>query len=639
MKHRCNGWLGGRRASGVSGEAHQGTGWLAVLLIVASFLPLAVQGRPVISNLDGDSITFAEDGPAVATVSLAVAATEDLPVVTTAAGMAAFVEGNNEPSLSEVVDPAITVPDADDPVQPGVTVSISTNFTMAEDSLSFTNDGVTKGNIAATYDSDAGELVLTSAGNTGTMARRQAALPAVVYVNASETPDPAPRTVTFVAHDGLQGSAPATRTIEVTSVNDSPRPGELDLDTVTFTEAIAAALLENAINATVLDADSSAFPDGLLAVRNSANGQPGGDVLGILPDAHRLCVVTVRAVDDGGNDGDGDDASDAQAFHVVITPTGDAPVVRAGRRTTSSNTDSITILAAGPAAPSPSFIEVLGEFELIQSTAVAFHDIVQGQNHDVQLLLTSPYDATVWLVGDEGDSGPLSAGPLRFADDHDPLPFSASFSTRTIAPSGYHDSWLRHAGDPPYGSRLSVLTSAAPNGLWRLYASDDSTGDVGEIQHAWSLSFLTTGGAPDAVMNAPYTFDNPTGFDVELTDADTNALAAPLLSAATNGVANVNPDGSRHECLRMDQRRRARGRRKPQRRAEQPVQSRRGQPREVAGNELHGADLHGRFKGTLRDNGTGKPTALNGVIHPGPGFGAGYFLGTNQSGSIVIGEP
>jgi len=46
----------------------------------------------------------------------------------------------------------------------------------------------------------------------------------------------------------------------------------------------------------------------------------------------------------------------------------------------------------------------------------------------------------------------------------------------------------------------------------------------------------------------------------------------------------------------------------------------------------------GRFKGTLRHNGTGKPATFNGVIHPALGVGAGFFLGTNQSGLISI-EP
>ena len=46
----------------------------------------------------------------------------------------------------------------------------------------------------------------------------------------------------------------------------------------------------------------------------------------------------------------------------------------------------------------------------------------------------------------------------------------------------------------------------------------------------------------------------------------------------------------------------------------------------------------GRFKGTLRNDGTGKPATFNGVIHPEFGIGAGFFLGTNQSGLISI-EP
>src|SRR5690606_1300669 len=100
--------------------------------------------------------------------------------------------------------------------------SISDNFQSDWDLLSFTNDGSTMGNITASYDAATGVLSLSSAGATATLAQWQAALRAISYVNTSETPNAADRTISFEVYDGDGASSTATRAVSVTAVNDAP---------------------------------------------------------------------------------------------------------------------------------------------------------------------------------------------------------------------------------------------------------------------------------------------------------------------------------------------------------------------------------------------------------------------------------
>ena len=44
----------------------------------------------------------------------------------------------------------------------------------------------------------------------------------------------------------------------------------------------------------------------------------------------------------------------------------------------------------------------------------------------------------------------------------------------------------------------------------------------------------------------------------------------------------------------------------------------------------------GLFKGTVINPATGKPIAVNGVVLQNQNFGAGFFLGTTESGSALL---
>lgn len=137
------------------------------------------------------------------------------PVVTTTAGSLSYTE--NDPATA--VDPGVTITDNNGTTLVGATVSITTNFQSGEDALSWVDnnlgDSITQGA------STAQTIILTG---TDTLANYQAAVRAVTYVNSSESPSTATRTVTFTADGGVSVNnvGSGTRNITVISVNDKP---------------------------------------------------------------------------------------------------------------------------------------------------------------------------------------------------------------------------------------------------------------------------------------------------------------------------------------------------------------------------------------------------------------------------------
>ena len=142
----------------------------------------------------------------------------DAPAVTASAGTTAASE-----QVAVVVDSGITLSDPDSATLASATVTITGGFQSGQDVLAFTNAGsATYGNIAASFNSLTGVLTLTSSGATATQAQWQSALQAVTYVDTSDTPDTAARTISFQVNDGSADSTVSTRTVSVAAVNDAP---------------------------------------------------------------------------------------------------------------------------------------------------------------------------------------------------------------------------------------------------------------------------------------------------------------------------------------------------------------------------------------------------------------------------------
>ncbi|MFK2905978.1 DUF4347 domain-containing protein [Dyella ginsengisoli] len=223
------------------------------------------------------------DSSVAAARTVTVTATDQTPIATTSGGTTAFTEGNNVASTPVNVDGAITLSDLDNTTLASATVSVTGNFHSAEDVLAFTNDGATMGNIAASYNSATGVLTLTSSGATATLAQWQAALRAVTYTNASDTPNTANRSISFAVNDGSKSSAAASKTISVTSVDDTPI-ATTSGGTTSFTEGNNVTSTPVAIDGglTVTDADNTTLASATVAI--TGNFHSGEDLLAFAND-------------------------------------------------------------------------------------------------------------------------------------------------------------------------------------------------------------------------------------------------------------------------------------------------------------------------------------------------------------------
>src|SRR4029077_10003289 len=157
----------------------------------------SVTYSPAADYNGSDSFNFkANDGSLdsnTATVSITVTAVNDAPVLANGS-----VLNYTENDAATPINTVITVSDVDNNTQASATVSSTGNFASGEDTLAFSNDGSTMGNISGAYNASTGVLTLTSFGATATIAEWRPALRAVTSSNSSDDPSTASRTVSFV---------------------------------------------------------------------------------------------------------------------------------------------------------------------------------------------------------------------------------------------------------------------------------------------------------------------------------------------------------------------------------------------------------------------------------------------------------
>ncbi len=142
--------------------------------------------------------------------TITVIAVNDPPRLTPSASALSYTENNP----ATAIRPGLTTSDPDSPNYVGATVSITGGFASGQDVLGFTNQT----GITGSYNAAAGVLTLTG---TSSVANYQAVLRSVTYVNTSENPSTAKRTITILVNDGAL-NASAGRKIAVIAVNDPP---------------------------------------------------------------------------------------------------------------------------------------------------------------------------------------------------------------------------------------------------------------------------------------------------------------------------------------------------------------------------------------------------------------------------------
>jgi large repetitive protein len=274
--------------------------------------------------------------------------------VLTAGGSASYTEGN--PPVD--VDTTVTVSDFDSTTLASATVTLTTGFVAAQDSLSFTNVAG-MGNITGSYAS--GVLTLTSAGATATLAQWQTALRAVKYANSSNAPSGS-RTVSWVANDGALASTAVTSTINLIGINSAP----------SFTKGADQTVNEDA-GAQTVNPWATAISDGdgggqTLAFSITGNTNPAlfgagpaisaAGVLTYTPaaNANGTATITVTLSDNGSNVSPNVNISAAQTFVITVNAVNDAPSFTKGAdQTVNEDAGAQTVnpwasaISAGPA--------------------------------------------------------------------------------------------------------------------------------------------------------------------------------------------------------------------------------------------------------------------------------------------------
>jgi hypothetical protein len=310
---------------------------------------------------DGDLTSAAAD------TAVDVLPVNDAPVLGGGGNSVTF----NEDDPAVVLDPSLTVSDADSATLASATVTISAGLVTGEDRLEYTDgDGIT-----GTYDPATGVLSLTG---TATKAEYQAALRRVRYRNTNTaTPSDAPRTVQFRVNDGASSSNVSTATVTTVDVNPSNDAPTVTAGTgsPTFVEGGSAVVVDpglrvadvddtNLTGATVTVSAGFVTPEDRLAATVGSSGitatyDGATGVLSLVGTAtvaqYQAVLRTVTYANANGDDPSG--AARTIAFRVAdaattsadattivgVDPVNDAPVLATSPGTTAFAEDGAPV--------------------------------------------------------------------------------------------------------------------------------------------------------------------------------------------------------------------------------------------------------------------------------------------------------
>nr|MDZ8286422.1 FG-GAP-like repeat-containing protein [Nostoc sp. ChiSLP01] len=184
------------------------------------------------------------------TRNINLTAVNDAPVITTNSTPLAYIEND----AATAIDSGLSVTDGDSSNLSGATISITSGFVAAQDTLAFT----AQNGISGSYSN--GVLTLTG---SATVADYQTALRSITYQNSSDNPTTATRTISFVVNDGSLNSSTVTRNINLTAVNDAPVITANNTP-LAYTENDAATAIDPGI--LIGDVDSSNFSSATISI-------------------------------------------------------------------------------------------------------------------------------------------------------------------------------------------------------------------------------------------------------------------------------------------------------------------------------------------------------------------------------------
>lgn len=170
-----------------------------------------------------------------------------------------------------------------------------------------------------------------------------------------------------------------------------------------------------------------------------------------------------------------------------------------------SSTDAIGLRNTGPASIYPSQKLVAGILGTVTKATVTLNNFSHTSPDDVDIMLVAPNGRRIVLMSDVGGITEVGGLNLTF-DDAAPtsMPQLIALTSGTYKPTdiGIGDVFPAPApAGPLTGTTLGAFYGSAPNGLWKLYAVDDSDNNVGSIAGSWSINLTTSTTACDFTIS------------------------------------------------------------------------------------------------------------------------------------------
>ncbi len=189
---------------------------------------------------------------------------------------------------------------------------------------------------------------------------------------------------------------------------------------------------------------------------------------------------------------DGENPYGEWKLFVTDDTNGDAGFIEGGHLYISVGGTSIAVPgngSVGPGEPYPLTLSISGLTGEITGATVEIPDLHHSFGDDVGLLLQSPAGTTVLLMAN-ACGGRLDDASFWLNDGGPAMPDDGPCSSAVYRPTAYGTvEFPAPAPAGPYATSLAAFIGEPANGAWKLWAVDDSTGDVGFFGEPPILAF------------------------------------------------------------------------------------------------------------------------------------------------------
>jgi|GEM_PF-3859963 len=446
------------------------------------------------SSVRTTTITLADAAGGLSSAIRLVTVTpvNDVPVVV-AGGSITFTESNKGVSTPVTVAAALTVTDPDALALFGATVTITGSYTPGVDVLALVANPATMSSITGSFNAQLGVLTLSANGGAPGLTQWRDALRSVTYNNLSDTPNTTPRSIIFVVSDGAAMSLPATRTINVVAVNDTPIVSGQNLTTAEDTP------LAVALTGTDPDNDPLTFPivaqplhgtltssggNGAALTYTPAANFKGADSFtfrandGSANSATATVNITVTAVNDPPTVGqlpNLDLAEDAGTQVIPLSGIGSGPPDEIEKVTITASSDNPALIPNPDVFYTPWDVTGLISFTPVaDANGTAHITVTVDDGQAVNHLTTRTFTVTVAAVNDApsftaggGLTVTQDAGPQTYAN------WATNISNGPANEAGQTHQFVAMVDDPQF---FTQRPSVAPDGTLTFTPAADASG-------------------------------------------------------------------------------------------------------------------------------------------------------------------